>query len=106
MEPLQFQTDARLSCISWGKYNEAAVFRSEHVSVLFAHDDADFIDILDWGSTTGNVVTNNDLSLKEVLTYEKYYYSQKIKDGDLPPGFQWLAGSTGTNRMLDWQETA
>ena len=74
IEPLQFSSNSRLSAVSWGDYNEAAVFRSQHESVIYTHEDANFIDILEWGSTTGNVIANRDISLTEVLTYEKYFF--------------------------------
>ena len=106
VEPLQFQEDSRLSTASWDDYNEASIFRSEHESVMYAHDDANFIDILDWGSTTGNLIVNNDISLLEVLTYEKYYFSDRALNGDLPPGFQYLCGGMGnlSNKLSRWQE--
>jgi Tfp pilus assembly protein PilX len=104
VEPLQFQDNARLSVVAWDDYNEASVFRSQHESVVFAHDDANFVDILDWGSTTGNVIVNDDMALREVLTYEKYYYSNRAINGDLPPGFQLLPGTSSAARLLDWRE--
>lgn len=104
IEPLQFQEEARLSTISWDDYNEASIFRSQHESVMYTHDDANFVDILDWGSTTGNVIANNDMSLLEILTHEKYYYSDRAINGDLPPGFRLLSGTTGTTKLMDWQE--
>jgi len=106
VEPLQYQTVARLSAVCWGEYNEASVFRSEHESVIFAHDSANFADILDWGSTTGNVIANNNVYLREVLSYEKYYYTDRSKNGDLPPAFLWLTGASGTSQLIDWQEAA
>jgi hypothetical protein len=105
IEPLQFQEDARLSTISWLDYNEASIFRSEHESVVYAHDDANFVDVLDWGSTTGNVIANDDIGLTEVLTYEKYYYSDRALNGDLPPGFQLLGGGSGQAQLRNWQVT-
>lgn len=106
VEPLQFQSDARLSAIAWDDYEETSVFRSQHESVVFAHDDANFVDILDWGSTTGNIIVNDDMSLREVLTYEKYYYSNRAINGDLPPGFAKLGASGGVliTKLSDWQE--
>jgi len=106
VQPLQFQSNARLSTFSWGDYNEAAIFRSEHESVVYTHEDANFIDILDWGSTTGNIIANRDVSLREVLTYEKYFFSDRARNGDLPPGLKWLpgAGTTGFTHLADWEE--
>ncbi|MDP3732577.1 MAG: hypothetical protein Q8R31_06140 [Candidatus Omnitrophota bacterium] len=106
LEPLQFQEDARLSIIAWDDYRELSVFRSQHESVIYAHDDANFVDVLDWGSTTGNIIVNDDMSLLEVLTYEKYYYSDKAINGDLPPGFQGLCSANGvlSSKLSDWQE--
>ncbi|MFA5004859.1 MAG: hypothetical protein WC561_01875 [Candidatus Omnitrophota bacterium] len=104
VEPLQYASDSRLSTISWGDYGEISVFRSEHESVVYSHEDASFVDILDWGQTTGNVITNQNLGLTEVLTYEKFYYSDRAKNGDMPPGFGLLSGSTGTPYVADWQE--
>jgi len=106
LEPLQFQQDARLSIIAWDDYRELSVFRSQHESIIYAHDDANFVDILDWGSTTGNIIVNDDMSLLEVLTYEKYYYSDKAINGDLPPGFQGLCSANGvlSSKLSDWQE--
>lgn len=104
VEPLQFQTDARLSTIAWEDYNEASIFRSEHESLMYAHQEGNFVDILDWGSTTGNLIANGNVSLKEVLTYEKYYFSDRAMSGDLPPGFSRLGGSSGTPSLTDWQE--
>ncbi|MFH0935717.1 MAG: hypothetical protein V1828_02505 [Candidatus Omnitrophota bacterium] len=104
VEPLQFQADARLSAIAWEDYNEASIFRSEHESVMYAHQDGNFIDILDWGSTTGNLIANGNVSLMEVLTYEKYYFSDRASNGDLPPAFSRLGGSSGTPGLTDWQE--
>lgn len=104
VEPLQFQAEARLSAISWEDYNEASIFRSEHESVMYAHLDGNFIDILDWGSTTGNLIANGNVSLREVLTYEKYYFSERAASGDLPPGFSRLCGSSGTPMLADWKE--
>ena len=105
VEPLQFTSDSRLSTVSWGDYGEISVFRSEHESVVYTHKDASFVDILDWGQTTGNVITNGNLGLTEVLTYEKFYYSDRAKLGDLPPGFKLLSGSSGTPYLTDWQES-
>jgi len=117
VEPLQFQEDARLNTASWGDYTEASIFRSEHESVVYTHDDANFVDILDWGSTIGNVIANDavkdhpsdpkkdGISFLELLTYEKIYYSDRAANGDLPPGFQYLSGATGTPKLIDWQET-
>ncbi|MBC8436518.1 MAG: hypothetical protein H8D90_01355 [Candidatus Omnitrophica bacterium] len=104
VEPLQFQADARLSTIAWEDYNEASIFRSEHESVMYAHRNGNFIDILDWGSTTGNLIVNGNVSLLEVLSYEKYYFSDRAMNGDLPPGFSRLGGSTGIPGLTDWQE--
>jgi hypothetical protein len=106
LEPLQFQDDARLSIIAWDDYNEASIFRSQHESVVYAHDDANFVDVLDWGSTTGNIIINDDMFLREVLTYEKYYYSDKAMNGDIPPGFKGLCSASGrlTSKLSDWQE--
>ncbi len=105
IEPLQYPAEhSRLSTASWGDYNEASIFRSEHQSVIYAHDDANFVDILDWGSTTGNIIANGNMGLFEVLTYEKYYYSDRAMNGDIPPGLQWLSGSTGTPYLRDWSE--
>jgi hypothetical protein len=106
VEPLQFEDDARLSVIAWDDYAEASIFRSQHESLVFAHDDANFIDILDWGSTTGNIIANDDMSLREVLTYEKYYYSDRAANGDMPPGFSGLSSAAGvlTTTLSDWQE--
>jgi len=116
IEPLQYQEEARLSTISWDDYNEGSIFRSEHESVIYTHDDANFVDILEWGSTTGNVIANNavtdhpsdpqkdGISMLELLTYEKIYYSDRAKNGDLPPGFKLLSGASGTPKLMDWQE--
>ena len=106
IEPLQFQANSRLSTASYSDYGEASIFRSEHESVIYSNQDAHFIDILDWGSTTGNVIANRDVSLAEILTYEKYFYSNRAKNGNLPPGFQWLSSSTGTPYMRSWQEAS
>lgn len=106
VEPLQFQTPARLSVAAWDDYNEVSIFRSQHESVIFAHDDALFVDILDWGSATGNIIINDDMSLLEILTYEKYYYSNRAVNGDLPPGYSLLSGSLGTPLFSDWRETS
>ena len=104
MEPLQYSSASRLSTISWGDYGEISVFRSEHESVVYSHEDANFVDILDWGQSTGNIITNKDLSLTEVLTYEKFYFSDRAKNGDMPPGFKLLPGASGTPYVTDWQE--
>lgn len=106
LQPLQFQEEARLSIIAWDDYNELSVFRSQHESIMYAHDDANFVDILDWGATTGNIIANDDMSLLEVLTYEKYYYSDKAINGDLPPGFKGLSSASGrlSSKLSDWQE--
>ena len=104
VEPLQFQADARLSTISWGNYNEASIFRSEHESLMYAHQNGNFLDILDWGSTTGNLIVNGNISLQEVLTYEKYYFSDRAANGDVPPGFDRLGSASGTPKLMDWKE--
>ncbi|MCM8757681.1 MAG: hypothetical protein NC900_03070 [Candidatus Omnitrophica bacterium] len=104
IEPLQFQANARLSTISWEDYNEASIFRSQHQSVIYAHQDANFVDILDWGSTTGNVIVNNNIWLEEVLTYEKYYYSDRAFKGDLPAGFAYLSGNRGKTSIVCWRQ--
>jgi len=105
VEPLQYQANSRLSAISWGDYNEASIFRSQHESVIYTHNNANFVDILEWGSTTGNIIANHDISLREVLTYEKYYYS----DDPLAPGFSSL-GSAASNltepKTGTWQEVS
>ncbi|MDD2752005.1 MAG: hypothetical protein PHN59_02630 [Candidatus Omnitrophica bacterium] len=104
VEPLQFQENSRLSTVSWNNYTEASIFRSQHESMVYAHDNTSFIDILEWGSTTGNIISNGNISLNEVLTYEKFYYSSRAADGDLSPGFQWLSNNNGTRKMMNWQE--
>lgn len=107
IEPLQFGEDARLSAVAWDDYVEASIFRSQHESVVYTHDDANFIDVLDWGSTTGNIIVNDSMSLTEVLTYEKYYFSDRLQNGDLPPGFDGF-GSYGSSALAstltNWQE--
>lgn len=106
LEPLQFQTDARLSVIAWDDYTEGSIFTSEHESVIYAHDDASFIDILEIGTITGNLIANDDISLLEWIANEKYYFSDRAKNGDLPPGFQGLSSASGTlsTKLSDWQE--
>ncbi|MDP2941110.1 MAG: pilus assembly PilX N-terminal domain-containing protein [Candidatus Omnitrophota bacterium] len=104
VEPLQLDADSRLSTASWSDYGEAAIFRSEHESVIYSQSNANFVDILEWGSTTGNLIVNGNVSLKEVLTYEKYFHSDRAKNGDMPPGFQFLGGALGTPLLRDWQE--
>jgi len=104
VEPLQFSADSRLSSASWGDYGEISVFRSQHESVIYSHEDANFFDILDWGQTTGNIIANQDVNLTEVLTYEKFFYSDRAKNGDLPPGFKLLPASSGLPYIMDWRE--
>ena len=106
IQPLQFQEDARLSTVSWGDYEEISIFRSEHESIIYTHEDAEFVDILDWGSTTGNIISNNDISLQEVLTYEKFYFSDRAMNGDLAPGFEFLSSVDDflLPSLTSWQE--
>jgi len=105
IQPLQFQEDARLSIVSWSDFIEVSIFQNAHESVIYAHDDAYYVDILDWGSTTGNIIAQDDISIFEFITNEKFYYSDRAYNGDLPPGFGRLA-STGSisNQIADWQE--
>ncbi len=105
IQPLQFQSDARLSIISWEGYNESSIFRSTHESVIYTHSDVEFVDILDWGSNTGNVISNSDVNLKTVLTYERFYFSDKAMQGNLPPGFRFLCGESGnlSTKLVDWE---
>ncbi len=106
VQPLQFQEDARLSTVSWDDYSEISVFRNAHESVIYTHDDAYYMDIFDWGSTTGNIIAQDDISIFEFITNEKFYYSDRAYNGDLPPGFSRLSSGSGvlSNQMSDWQE--
>jgi len=105
-QPLQFQEDSRLSTISWGDYSEISIFQSTHESVIYTHEDAHYADILDWGSTTGNIIAQENISIVEFITNEKFYYSDRALNGDLPPGYGRLASTSGvlSSKMMDWQE--
>ncbi len=106
VQPLQFQEDARLSTVSWGDFSEVSIFQNAHESVIYTHDDAHYMDILDWGSTTGNIIAQDDISILEVITNEKFYYSDRAFNGDLPPGFGRLGSASGilSDQAVDWQE--
>ncbi len=105
VQPLQVQENARLSTISWEDYNEASILMSPHESVVYAHGNANFSDILEWSSTTGNIIANNDVFFTETLTYEKCYFSDRAINGDLPPGFEYLGGNgTLSSKLIRWQE--
>ena len=106
VEPLQIQEDARLSNVAWEDYNEASIFHSEHESVVFANDDANFIDILEWSDTTGNIIANDDITFSEALTWQDFYFSDRALNGDLPPGFGRLANGLRivSTKLIDWQE--
>jgi hypothetical protein len=106
VQPLDIGSDSRLSIISWGDYNEASIFRSTHESVIYTHGDADYADILDWGSTTGNIIVQENMAMYEYITNSKFYYSDRAFNGDLPPGFSRLTAGAGvlSSRITDWQE--
>ena len=106
IQPLQFQEDARLSTVSWNDFSEVSVFQNTHESIIYTHEDAHYVDILDWGSTTGNIIAQGDISILEIITNEKFYYSDRAYNGDLPPGFGRLGSTSGiiSNEVADWQE--
>lgn len=105
LEPLQFQSDARLSTMSWEDYSETAIFVSAHESVNYSHGESNFLDIFEWGSTTGNLISNGGISFTEVLTYKEFYFSDRFINGDFPPGFYGLIanGQLG-DTLSDWKE--
>jgi hypothetical protein len=104
LQPLEIGSNSRLSTISWDNYVEGAIFRSQHESLIYTHNDANFVDFLNWSELTGNIIANRDLTLWEVLTYQKFVYSNRAQSGDMPPGFKFLNVPTGTPRFIDWQE--
>jgi len=106
VQPLQFQEDARLSTVSWNDFSEVSIFQNSHESVIYTHDDAHYVDILDWGSTTGNIIAQENISILELITNEKFYYSDRAYNGDLPPGFGRLSATSGivSDQVTDWQE--
>lgn len=106
IEPLQIQNDSRLSVIAYDDYTETNVLISQRDGIVYSKNSAKFMDLLDTGSFTGNVITNGGLRFQEVVSNKSYIYSDAAKNGDFPPGFQWLAGSgtSGTPKLMDWQE--
>ena len=106
LQPLQFQADSRLSTISWGDFSKNAIFLSRHQSVIYTHSSANFVNIFGAGSTTGNIIADEDLLLSEFLASETFNFSARAKQGDLPPGFWQLAGSSGIllPGLSRWQE--
>ena len=105
LQPLETGANSRLSTISWGNYVEGAIFRSQHESLIYSHADANFVDFLNWSELTGNIIANRDLTLLEVLTYQKFFYSNRAQNGDMPPGFEYFNVPSGTPKFVDWQET-
>ena len=104
LQPLGIGANSRLSTVSWGNYVEGAVFRSQHESLIYSHADANFVDFLSWSEITGNIIANRDLTLLEVLTFQKFVYSNRAQSGDMPPGFEFLNVPNGTPKFTDWQE--
>ncbi|MCG8431618.1 MAG: hypothetical protein MJA29_10650 [Candidatus Omnitrophica bacterium] len=106
-EPLQFADNSRLSVVAWEDYYEASIFLATHESVVYAHNNATFIDVLAWSQFTGNVITNENMLLVEALVHEDFYYSNRSYMGDMPPGFGLLEAGGGTSlssELEDWQE--
>lgn len=105
LEPLQVnQQNARLSTISWGDYTEGSIFMSQHQSVVYSHDDTNFVNIISNGTLTGNVITNDNLGILDIFVKQSFFYSDRAANGDLPPGFSGLSGSSGTIDFSEWRE--
>ncbi|MFC1658585.1 hypothetical protein ACFL1D_04270 [Candidatus Omnitrophota bacterium] len=106
VQPLSDPEASRLSTISWGSYDEFSIFTSEHESVIYAHDDANFADILEIGTTTGNIIASDDVTFSEALTLQEVFFSHRSKDGDLAPGFEYLTSISDylVPKLSGWQE--
>ncbi|MFO8052979.1 MAG: hypothetical protein R6U54_03360 [Candidatus Omnitrophota bacterium] len=104
IEPLQTSRESRLSVISWEGYKESSVFVGYHESVVFTHGDAEFEDLLDIGYFTGNIIANGDVSLLELFTLDYWDFSDRVINGDIPPGFSKFVGQILTDNLSDWQE--
>jgi len=106
VQPLQVQTDARLNTISWDDYNEFAVFVNTHDGVTYTHDEAEYFDILDVSVTEGSVIANQGIDTFEVIALKRFYFSDRIENGDLPPGFEGLLGINPTlvTNPQNWKE--
>ena len=106
VQPLQFQQDARLSTISWDEYHEYAIFLSTHDGVNYAHDEAKYYDIFGISVTEGNIIANQGMSCTEIIALKRFYFSDRIENGDLPPGFEGLFGSAPTliTDPQNWKE--
>lgn len=105
IQPLQFQEDARLSTISWGDYNQSTLLRSEHESIIYTHGNSNFSNVQEWSSISGNIISNNNISIDTVYN-QKFYFSQRAMYGDLPPAFEYLAPDTSNvpTQLINWQE--
>lgn len=104
VQPLEVASNSRLSVIAWSGYNEGAIIYSTHQSVVYSHDDIDGLAILAQSSVEGNYIANSDMDYLAGAVELTFNYSDRSKNGDIPPGYAFLAGASGTPKLTGWHE--
>ncbi len=107
VQPLQIFRDSQLNVVSWNDYNEASILLSSHDGVTYAHDNANFLSVLSYSETRGNVISNGDIDCFEALTWKRFIYDDAISEGSVPPGFEGLLAASGggySSTPSSWKE--
>jgi hypothetical protein len=109
-DPYQWGTNATMNTASWLDYNEASTLsQSTRNGTIFAHRNVNFDDIMGKGYTTSNIIANGNLYINEIVTKQRFDFSDRGLNGGLAPGFEYLEGCQRgmlSTQLINWQEQA
>ncbi len=87
-------TNSRLNIIAWSGYHESAALPGNHQGVVYTHGKAVFDDVHDASVTNGIIIARGGIEIKEIWSHKTFNYADPRVDGNLPPGFEGLIGSS------------
>jgi len=99
--------DSQLNIIAWSDYFESSTLPSIHNGMIYTHGTAYFDEIHDTSTTNGSVVANEGIVVGEVWSTKTFNYADTRTRGEVPPGFEGLAGGSVSGYALRpnlWRE--
>lgn len=101
---------SQVNTMSWGNYTEGSILLDQAQGVHFTNTDMVFLNIVALSQSTGNYISNGNMSAYTILANKTFNFNSRLMSGNFPPGFdglfagmvaQWKLGSELTNWRTD-----
>ncbi len=108
LQPLQsIVSNSKMNTISWDDYYEPSFLLSAHDGVNYAHDQAEFLEIIDYSWSEGATIAKTGITANEALAWKRFYHDSSLTSSAVPPGFEGLVSTTGggySSTPSSWKE--